>query len=316
MWKDKLNNRVAKGATLSAKLGPKSASLKVVSKREKKSHSKKKYQGSPINIRGKDVENLDPVLNFLKKSGIAVTAYKRGYLIRRTRARIGRLGLDTYVEYLSYLRNNPKEIIQLHETLSINVTRFFRNEDTFNFIQNNIIPDLVNINSSGSKIKIWSAGCAVGAEPYSLAMLCSDKKELQNRIAINASDINRDLLEIAQHGVYSPGYLAEVTEKQAMRYFILDADQNYQVKPSIKRLVKFDQIDLTKDTFPSNCDMIICRNVLIYLDISMQSIIYEKFFKSLKVGGILVLGRTETLHGPWKQKYNVISSTHRVYVKK
>lgn len=317
MSKDISKNRVARGATLSARSGPKSANLKLVTKRVKKPHNKKKNTSQPINIRGKDIENLDPVLSFLKKSGIGVAAYKRGYLIRRTRARIGRLGLDTYVDYLHYLRNNPKEIIQLQDTLSINVTRFFRNEDTFNFIRDNVLPDLEKINSDSisKKIKIWSAGCAVGAEPYSIAMLCSDRKELVGKVAISASDINRDLIEIAQNGVFSPSYLAEMTESQARKYFIMDIDQNYMIKPSIKKLVKFDQIDLTKDTFPSNYDMIICRNVLIYLDSSMQKIIYEKFYKSLKVGGILVLGRTETLHGPWKEKYKVSSSTHRVYVK-
>ncbi|MCE7734068.1 MAG: protein-glutamate O-methyltransferase CheR [Candidatus Heimdallarchaeota archaeon] len=317
MRKDVYKDKVARGATLSAKLGPRSASLKLVKQVRTKSKIKKKYGTQPIILRGKDLENLDPVLSFLRKSGVAVTAYKRGYLIRRTRARIGRLGLDTYVEYLQYLRNNSKEIQLLHDTLSINVTRFFRNEDTFSYIRDNVIPDLVKVLSSSptTKIKIWSAGCAVGPEPYSIAMLCSDSKELKNKVAINASDINRNLLEIAQNGVYSPQYLAEMTKEEASRYFILDHNQNYMVKPSIKKLVKFDQTDLIKDRYPSNCDMIICRNVLIYLDSSMQKIILEKFFQSLKVGGILILGRTETLQGTWKKSYEVKSSTHRVYIK-
>ncbi|OLS17055.1 MAG: Chemotaxis protein methyltransferase [Candidatus Heimdallarchaeota archaeon LC_2] len=317
MIKKSKKNKVATGATLSSLHGPKGTGNALSRPRDKKTGKKTSYNVQPIVLKGRDLENLDSVLNFLNQLGISVSAYKRGYLIRRTRARIGRLRLSSYKEYLAYLKVTPDEIKELEEALSINVTRFFRNEDTYDFIRDSILPTLFGRNNSNktSEVKIWSAGCAVGAEPYSLAILCRDKKYLNRKVNILATDINIELISIAQNGVYSPHYLAEMTSRVATKYFSLDRDQNYKVKASIKRIVKFQRLDLTKDPYPKNYDIVVCRNVLIYIDSKMQQQIIENFYKTLKVGGILVLGRTETLRGKWKKKFIPVSPKHRVYRK-
>ncbi|MHA2252854.1 MAG: CheR family methyltransferase [Candidatus Kariarchaeaceae archaeon] len=307
--------KVAMGATLSSKTGPKSNLRSLLKKNKEERKRKNSYERQPILIRGKDLENLDAVLKFLLRSGIPVNGYKQGYLIRRTRARIGRLKLDTYAEYLNYLRKNESEVKELHEALSINVTRFFRNGDTYDIIRTEILPEVFENNPKTNRIKMWSAGCAVGAEPYSLAMLCSDPKYQKYAIQILASDVNRDLVELAENAVYSPQYLAELTEKEASKYFYRNNDGNYKIRSSVKKYVKFDVLDLTKDSFPRNLDLILCRNVLIYIDKQMQELIIEKFCESLNIGGILILGRTETLWGMWKHRFEPISAKHRIYRK-
>lgn len=310
------NDNVTKGAIVSSLQGPKSGNTaKSISKEKRIKKTNKVIQ--PIEISGQDLENLDPVLNYIKLLGITTSAYKKNYLIKRTRARIRRLRLKTYKKYLEYLKKNPNEIKALEEALSINVTRFFRNEDTYKFIKDNILPSLLLDNklSKSSEVKIWSAGCAVGAEPYSIAILCSDKKYLSHDISILATDLNNELLAIAKNGVYSSQYLAEVTPIVASKIFSLDRDSNYKIKSLVKKLVRFQRLDLINDPYPKKLDVILCRNVLIYIDPSMQEQIIEKFYKSLKIGGIIILGRAETLRGKWKEKFDVVSSKHRVYKK-
>lgn len=302
------------GATLSSKTGP---GKKLLNLQKKDKKGKNLEVIKPILIKGQDLENLDAVLNFLKRSGVAVGGYKRNYLIRRTRARISRLKLNTYLQYLAHLKKDENEIKELQEALSINVTRFFRNEDTYNIIRDEILPDITDEGAKGNSknIKIWSAGCAVGAEPYSLAMICKNEKYREFIFQIFASDINKDLVELAENGIYSPQYLAEMSERQAQKFFYKNIEGNYQIKPSIKKIVRFDVKDLTRDKFPYNLNLILCRNVLIYIDRSMQESIIDKFYKSLKVGGILILGRTETLWGKWKGRFSIVSSKHRIYKK-
>ncbi len=312
----KKNDRVAKGATLSSLRGPK-GDIKKTFKSKEKRNKRTETKLSPIEIKGRDLENLDPVINYLSLSGISTSAYKNRYIIRRTRARIGRLKLRTYKEYLDYLKKNPEEIKALEEALSINVTRFFRNAETYKFIGDSILPSLIQDNTASgiAKIKIWSAGCAVGAEPYSIAILCRATKFLNHDISIIATDLNDELLAIAQNGVYSSQYLAEVTSKVALNNFFLDRNNNYRVKPFIKKMVEFQRLDLTKEAYPKNLDMIICRNVLIYFDSSMQYQVIDKFHKSLKIRGYLILGRAETLRVEWKKIFEVVSAKHRVYRK-
>lgn len=313
---NKKNDKVAKGATLSSLQGPKRGNNSEIISKEKRIR-KTKAEIHPIEIKARDLENLEPVLNYINLAGISTSAYKRRYLIRRTRARIGRLRLNTFKEYLAYLKKNTSEIKALEEALSINVTRFFRNEDTYEFIKDNILPTILKDCkiSRSNEVKIWSAGCAVGAEPYSMAILCRDKKYLHHNISILATDLNNELLTIAQNGVYSSHYLAEMTTKIVSKNFSQDRNKDYRIKPLIKKLVKFQRLDLTNDPYPKNMDVIVCRNVLIYIDASMQEKIIGNFYKSLKVGGILILGRAETLRGEWGKIFDVISAKHRIYKK-
>lgn len=310
---------VARGATLYS--GKKIKKTSIKDEKPKKIYSKKydlNQEILPIYHSAPDPGFEDKVIEQLDRAGIEVGSYKKRYLIRRIRVRMGRLKLNSYREYFEFLSKNPKEIIELQESLSINVTRFFRNRDTFDLIKKEILPQMIKRTKKANRkeIKIWSAGCAVGAEPFTLAMICSDVVPKEIRVNIQATDIKQELLQMARNGVYNEAYLAEMTESEAVRYFARNNRDEYSVIPSIKRLVSFSRNDLMKDQYPSNLDLIICRNVLIYVDRRAQIEIITKFFEALKPGGILILGRTETLFGDWRKYVKIVSTKHRIYEKK
>jgi chemotaxis protein methyltransferase CheR len=253
------------------------------------------------------------LINYLAANGIEVASYKDRYILRRLRVRMGRLKYSSYKEYLDYIRRNPDELKEIQESLSINVTRFFRNRDTYEEVRDQIFPLL---SSDRSNIKVWSAGCAVGAEPYSIAMILADAISPTVKANVLATDVKEELLRTARYGIYSEPYLAEMKPLEISKFFLETPSGDYKVKPHIRSMVSFRQQDLMKDDFPRNIDVIFCRNVLIYVDRNAQNVILNKFFEALKPGGYLVLGRTETLFGDWRKSVNIISTKHRIYQKK
>ncbi|MHA2249800.1 MAG: CheR family methyltransferase [Candidatus Kariarchaeaceae archaeon] len=318
--RDKKSRKVARGATLYSKKRPTTKGDK------EKEKPKRKYTSTeltdkttlPIYHSAPDPGWEDKVIEQLGKSGIEVSSYKKRYLIRRIRVRMGRLKLNSYKNYFEYLSKNTSEIKELQESLSINVTRFFRNRDTYELLKKEIFPQLVikAKNMKQREIKVWSAGCAVGAEPYSLAMISSDVVPPDIRVNIQATDVKTELLQMARNAIYSEPYLAEMTDVETVQYFSQRNQDEYEVNSRIKRTVSFSRHDLMKDEYPSNLDLITCRNVLIYVDRDAQREIIGKFFQALKPGGILILGRTETLFGDWRSYVDIISTKHRIYQKK
>lgn len=314
--------KVARGATLYSRKG------KISEKDPEKSEYRKRIQKriSNVNVDEQqtplrsihDEKYQKEVVDFLGKSGIEVTSYKEKYIVRRIKVRLGRLRLNSYKEYLDYLQKNPEEIKQVKESLSINVTRFFRNRDTFVLVKDRIFPELMNVasKSTRSDINIWSAGCAVGAEPYTLAMIANEAVGNKIRVNITATDVKTELLSMARNGVYNQQYLAEMEKQEIFKYFQKLSDEDYEVSKTIRSMVNFRQHDLMKDSYPGNMDMIICRNVLIYVDREAQLQIVKKFFDALRPGGVLILGRTETLFGDWRREIDIISTKHRIYQKK
>lgn len=308
------DDRVARGATL-------------YSKKDKENKDKSERQPVDINNLQFPTENIksipdteyeDRVISELGKAGIEVNQYKKRYLLRRIRVRLGRLRLNTYREYLDHIRKNPGEIAKLQESLSINVTRFFRNRDTFDELKQAILPELVRtVNKNNNRdIKMWSAGCAVGAEPYTLAIICEQVIPSNINVRILGTDIKDELLSTARYGIYSEPYLAEMSDYEITKYFDRTENGDFSLKSSIKKCVQFNNIDLMKLDFPQGLDLIVCRNVLIYVDRDAQNDIIAHFFKSLNPGGYLVLGRTETLFSDWRKHVNIVSTKHRIYQKK
>ncbi len=310
--KDRDRRMVAKGATLFTSNTQK--------KSVKRKFSDKKYTHQPSKIKLKqiiDPNNEGAVIKKLESAGIEVNAYKKRYLMRRIKARMSKLNLNSYKGYLEVLNKSKKEITELHESLSINVTRFFRNRDTFETIRDEILPALVKnarVNNR-SEIKIWSAGCAVGAEPYSLAMIASDVVPSSVNVRIFASDIKDELINIARFATYSDQYVAEMHPFEINSYFNMNEHGEYIVKPHIKKMVSFSNIDLMKDSYPTGIDLILCRNVLIYIEKESQKKIISNFFRSIRENGMVILGRTETLFVDWRKHIKIISTKHRIYQK-
>ncbi len=302
MKKDK--DKVARGSTLFHFRDDRYDYLKIP-KRKKKSKYLKKYTIEELlPKKADDVENIDKIFKLMENKGFKTIGYKRNYLIRRIRARIIRIHVSSFIEYYNLLKHSKDEYDKLIDSISINVTRFFRNRETFDELSK-IIKKYVAEN-----IKIWSAGTAVGAEAYSLAFISEGKN-----VKIVGSDINDDLLSLARNALYDTAYAAELSKEEINRYFDRIDKITLSVKNKYRKMVTFQNIDLIKDEYPNGFDFIVCRNVLIYLDPIYQETIFQKLSNSLKVGGYLILGRTESILKYEKYGLSIYNSKHKIYQK-
>ncbi|NJE61478.1 protein-glutamate O-methyltransferase CheR [Thermococcus sp. 21S7] len=248
-------------------------------------------------------------------------AYKDSYLIRRIRARMRKLGISDYAEYYRIIRTNKKELDELLLTVAINVTEFFRDPVVWKTFERKVLPELIETkkNQRMSTIRIWSAACSTGQEPYSIAMTLHETlgDRLGGfRVSILATDIDREALAVAMRGEYP----AEVVEKQIPRhmvakYFVKVGDERYRVSPRIRNLIKFQQFNLFSTRYPRGFDVIFIRNVLIYIKREAQEEIFKKLYDSLEDHGYLILGKTETILGDSTRLFKLYDLVARIYKK-
>ncbi|MGQ9464608.1 MAG: CheR family methyltransferase [bacterium] len=244
------------------------------------------------------------------KTGFKCGSYKEKPLTRRIRVRMRALGLSDFQQYYNYLTLNPDEFERLLATLTIKLSYFFRNPETFDYLKNEIIPGLKN----NEKIIIWSAGCAHGEEPYSLAIIAAESGVLEKTV-IYATDIDDHALKKAKEGNYASLVFQYTPQSYIEKYFERTND-GYRIKDHLRTIVQFIHLDLF-DNFPfPACDLIICRNVLIYMDRNAQSVLVRKFYDNLKMGGYLVIGKVELLLGiPEARFFSLVNRSERVYQK-
>lgn len=265
-------------------------------------------------LKGK--EHLAPVCRILREHGFNCDAYKTSYLQRRIQTRLRANELQSYRDYCKLLRVDPKEFKKLLDALTINVTGFFRDFDVYKAFQEQVIADLLNSNKSRKIIRIWSAGCASGEEPYSIAMLMLEALGCNHSghiISIYATDIDERSLEIAREGHYTPKQLEHVPEDLIEKYFIFN--ENYEVKNSLRSLIKFKRLDLLTDKGIKLCDIVFCRNVLIYFNREEQERTLEMFYKNLKPRGYLILGKTEIMSPGITSKFLSLDTEKHIYLK-
>jgi chemotaxis protein methyltransferase CheR len=257
-------------------------------------------------------EKLKRVLH--ESTDINFGCYRESYLKRRLRLRLTATKTKTYSDYIRYLQANPSEYNLLVNGLTINYTKFFRDPDVFSFLKETILPELF---SSKRWVRIWSAGCATGEEPYSVAILVHEmlKQQMEDcRVSIYASDLDRTALAKAKSGEYGSRMVEGVEERLLDRYFEFD-NGLYRVKDFVKRLVHFEEQDLMTPPRHRNLDVILCRNVTIYFSKEIQHKIYMNFCDSLRSGGYLIMGKTELLKGEASRKLVDVNSRCRVYKK-
>lgn len=223
---------------------------------------------------------------------IDLNSYKERQMKRRIDALISKHGISSYADYVAKLKSDKVMFNEFINYITINVSEFFRNPEQWNLLEQEILPYLFE--RFGKNIKIWSAACSTGDEPYSMVMLLSKFMPL-NRIKIIATDIDRTVLEKAQVGLYHIKSLKGVPDEFLKKYFTRITDTSYQISENIKSCVEFKQHNLLLDPYPSNCDLIICRNVLIYFTDEAKDGIYVKFHNALKKDGILFVGSTEQI---------------------
>lgn len=245
-----------------------------------------------------------------EKTGFKCGSYKEKPLTRRIRVRMRALGLSEFSQYYNYLTSNPEEFTKLLDTLTIKLSYFFRNTETFDYLKNDIFLSFKN----NEKIIIWSAGCAQGEEPYSLAIIAAESGIL-DRVTIYATDIDDHALEKAKAGSYPPIVFQYTPQLYIEKYFE-KMGENYRIKDHLKSIIQFIHLDLFDNCPFPLCDVIMCRNVLIYMDRNAQSVLVRKFFDNLKPGGYLVIGKVELLLGiPEAKFFSIVNRSERVYQK-
>ncbi|WP_058485439.1 CheR family methyltransferase [Defluviitalea phaphyphila] len=223
-------------------------------------------------------------------TGIDLNSYKERQMKRRINALIRKNNYKDYFSYLKALKNNKELYKEFINYITINVSEFFRNPVQWEILEKEIIPYLLK---NSSTIKIWSAACSTGEEPYSLAMTLAKFIPL-SQIKILATDIDKQVLEKAQIGLYNKKSISGVSKEFLLKYF-KKVGEDYKISDEIKNCVTFKQHDLLKDPYPNKCDLIVCRNVLIYFTDEAKNKIYKKFNNSLKTGGVLFVGNTEQI---------------------
>ncbi|UZP68434.1 protein-glutamate O-methyltransferase CheR [Desulfovibrio mangrovi] len=234
-------------------------------------------------------------------------ADNRKYLIENRLAnRLKELNLKTFGEYYYFLRYDAgkrQELSKLFEVVTTNETSFYRNPPQLKVFEENVLPPLLDDlrKKRQKKLRIWSAGCSTGEEPYTIAMILHDvlKTEISAwDIKITANDLSEAVLMSARRGIYTE-YALRTTPKEIVSRYFTQSDLVYKVKPEVKRLVSFGQINLSdrmqlKRVEPSH--VVFCRNVIIYFDDNMKKQVIGSFYDNLLPGGSMLIGHSESLH--------------------
>ncbi len=244
-----------------------------------------------------------------KTSGIFYSESKKYLLESRILKRLNALKLKTLYDYVNYIKSpqNKDELKHIFDAITINETYFFRAEQQFEALEKIIIPELIK-NKSGSLtpvIRIWSAACSTGEEPYTIAMIILEKiKPLfpSVQFQILGSDISNNVLETAKNGVYREYSVRNVPEQYLRKYFT-SKDGLYYLNNEVKSMVRFYNINLfdpNQMRLVSGCDVIFCANVLIYFDLPAKQKVVSMLYDALNPGGYLFVGYSESLHGVTK----------------
>lgn len=232
-----------------------------------------------------------------ERSGIDFGSYKTATLLRRLQRRMVAVGASSLTTYMQHLQRYPDEYNRLINSFLIKVTEFFRDPELFDYIRERVLPELIQEGRANGSLRIWSAGCATGEEAYSLAILLSEMlgdEMAELNVRIFATDLDADAIAFARRGIYPATALTHLPVDLIERYF-LPFDGAYEIKKNIRALVVFGQHDLGQRAPFPRIDMTLCRNVLIYFTTELQRRALQLFAFGLRDGGILVLGKAESV---------------------
>lgn len=225
-----------------------------------------------------------------KEFNINLNAYKPEQLNRRIGSLMSRSGITSLDEYKKILISDKEQREKFLDFITINVTEFFRNPELFFELQGVIR----EYSKNNTRLKIWSAACSIGCEPYSIAMILNDINP-NIRANILATDIDNNILKRAKIGEYLPVEMKNVSETFKRKYFNQINDK-FVINEKIKSMVTFKKHDLILDNYDTDFDLIVCRNVIIYFKNEVKKKIFEKFSNSLKKDGLLFVGATESIY--------------------
>jgi chemotaxis protein methyltransferase CheR len=248
-------------------------------------------------------------MDIKRKSGIDLSLYKEAQMKRRLSSLYEKKGFKNFKEFFIALNKEDKLFHEFLDRMTINVSEFYRNGKRWEVLEQKIIPQLL---SKSKTLKVWSAACSTGEEPYTLAMILSNFLPL-SQISILATDIDSNAIARAKMGIYPERSLKEVPEKMKQKFFKVE-DNHYKVNDDLKNRVTFKKQNLLADPFERNFDIIVCRNVLIYFTDEAKNLLYQKFSSALKKDGIFFVGSTEQIFNP--NLYDLETEETFIYRKK
>ena len=264
----------------------------------------------------RDVSELHALKRQIQDSiGFQCDGYKEKCLRRRIAVRMRARGVHSYARYAELLGDDAEEHRRLAEAMTINVSKFFRNREVWEVVRATVLPALLE--RGFREIRIWSAGCAAGEEAYSIAMLvlelASERGIDPRRFKITGTDIDRTTLDLARQGEYPEYAFGEIDPTMRERWF--EGADLRRVRPDLRRIVRFEPLDLIADAFAGGQHLIFCRNVIIYFERRIQEDLFGRFRAALTPGGFMVLGKVETLFGAHGRTFHPIAARERVFQK-
>jgi chemotaxis methyl-accepting protein methylase len=266
---------------------------------------------------GEEAEFLEFIGGISRQLGLSLGGYKDKCLRRRIAVRMRACGVQNHTEYQELLQRDPAEYERLKDAITINVTSFYRNAETWNLVRQRVLPELFE--TDWPAVRVWSAGCSSGEEAYTLTMLMAEyleaggNAERLDLVTVDATDIDRQCLAQAHEGRYPRAALDDVPAALALRYFE-DHGPDCRVIERLRRRVIVRSSDLCVDPAPSRqYQLIVCRNVVIYFGRTMQERIFLRFAEALAPGGFLVLGKVESLVGQARDRLTLLDPRERIY---
>lgn len=234
-------------------------------------------------------------------AGIDLNESKKNLVYNRLAKRIRTLGMNRFSEYLDYVEaQGEEEFVNLINAITTNLTFFFREIHHFEYLASHVIPHLLEKNKATKKIRIWSAGCSTGEEPYSLAIVLREVVPAGWDARVLATDLDTTVVDTAQNGVYNVERLKGVSEARKKRWFLKGSGERsglVKVKPELQQIIDFGQINLMNDwPIRDKIDVIFCRNVVIYFDKPTQSRLFNRYADLLPDDGHLFIGHSESLY--------------------
>jgi two-component system CheB/CheR fusion protein len=280
-----------------------------------------KFAGLPPNVPEGPIFNdahYEEIFELLRSAiGVDFSHYKQPTIRRRILRRMAINRVSDIDRYVAMLREHHEEVRSLYQDILIHVTRFFREPESFQALAMTVLPQLFAAGRSDTPIRVWVAGCATGEEAYSLAIALVEfaGEDLRERqVQVFGTDISETAVEYARQGIY-PANIAEVIPPERLRRFFAKVDSGYRIVKSIRDLCIFARQDLTRDPPFSKLDLVLCRNVLIYMDATLQRRVIPVFHYALKSEGFLVLGQAETV-GAGAELFTLVDKRHKIYRKR
>jgi two-component system CheB/CheR fusion protein len=261
-------------------------------------------------------DHLNQVLALVRaRTNLDFRSYRRKTLARRVERRLSLSQFDRLVDYLAFLREHPDEVRRLSKDLLISVTSFFRDPEAWRALETEVIAPRVRAKEPDAPLRLWSVGCATGEEPYSLGMLLLEQLAAAQKncpVQIFATDVDADALEAARQAIYPENISADVSPERLARFFTRVSDSSYQVSKQLRETVTFAHQDLLADAPFSKLDVVVCRNLLIYLEPEAQKKVIALLHFALAEGGLLFLGSSESI-GRGIDLFEPVSAKRRIY---